>query len=133
MLRRSKGAMVVRVLSTVLLMQHLGDNGVTMASMRMARVIIVARPRRATGVVMPDRVMERLKDRFMALQEALSRGLLALIIGREVVTMVIVVVAVGETVAASILLRRLLWNRRPPRRWMPSDRRRNCQVRLWMW
>ena len=108
MLRRSKGAMVARVLSTVLLMQHLGDNGVMMASIRMARVMIVARPLRATGMVMPDRVMERLKDHFMALQEALSRGLLALITGREVVTMVIVVVAVGETVTASILRRRSL-------------------------
>ena len=110
------------------LMDHLGVSEATMALMLTARGIIVARRYRVAGVAMLGRVMERLKDHFLVLQEALSRGHLALITSIEVDTVVIAVVAVGETATASIR-RWLLWNRRRPQRWLLPGRRHNHPVR----
>lgn len=115
---------------TVMVMDHLGDNGVTMVIMLMVLANIVARRRRAAAVDMHGRVMEQQRDLFTALREALLRGHLAQSIDREVVTVVIVVVAVVGTVTVS-LLRPSLLSRRPPRRWLLPDRCRSCPVRLW--
>ena len=88
--------------STEPLMDHLGVRGATMALMLTARGINRGSSSSGDGrgyAWQSDGTAER---SFMVLQEALSRGHLALITDTEVDTMVIAVVAVGQTATANI-------------------------------
>ena len=98
---------------TVVLMVRLGDNEVTMVTMRMVKVNTEVRRRRVAAVVMLGRASVKLSHLFMFRRVVLSRGRPALTIGSEVDTVAIVVVEGIGSVTVS-LLRLLLSSRRPP-------------------
>ena len=81
---------------TAVLLDNLGDNGVTMATMPMMKAIIVDRHRRAVAADMHGKVMVRFRGCSWVLPVASLRGLLIRVFGNEEVTEAIVVVGVAE-------------------------------------
>ena len=105
-----------------------GDSGGTMDMILIGMANTVDCLLREVDVVMPGRVMVLLRDHFSALRVVLSRELQARTTGREVATVVIVVVVVG--IADSLRHRSLLTIRLLIWRPIPFSRP-NCLARRW--